>query len=148
MNIKSLSPLRRINGSLIINMKHPAGFRCYFPLDQTSSIHRKTALLKKYLRTVEKSAALMEKLNGLVRDQIVSVADYRYPVRKAETVKTADELLNDIYKLTVSALADYSEIMTFTDPIDSAVFQCSPESQLPSDGQETQAQKDPESFRS
>lgn len=118
MKLKDMLPIRGRNNALIISMKHPAGFRCYFPADQAPSIHRKSALLKNYIRKVERSAALMEKLSAEVQAQLFHIADYRYPARKADAVKTADELLQDIYRLTVSALTDYGEIMTFRDPID------------------------------
>lgn len=66
MNIKKYFPVSRGRGEILISMKHPAGFRCWFPFNEAGNIHRKIAMLKNFIHTVDESARLMEKWNEIL----------------------------------------------------------------------------------
>lgn len=120
MDLKRFFPSRKGMCDLLINMKHPAGFRCWFPLDEAGDVTRKMVLLKRYTERIDASARLMEKLNDSLWKAINTVRDFRYPARRSqnEIAQTWEEMISDLYRMTCEAMAYYTEIQGFRSPDD------------------------------
>lgn len=120
MNIKKYLPTSRGRAEILINMKHPAGFRCWFPFNEAGNIHRKIAMLKNFIHTVDESARLMEEWNEILWKERNLILDFRHPARKGrnDVAQTWEEMVGKLYGMTCNALADYSEIKAFKSPED------------------------------